>query len=135
MISEQGQNTPLEQAAEMAARLGRAAGQAERVIHSLQTAQAVAGATKTGAVVSGAAAGTALAGPLGAVIGTVITSKTFWKIVGAALAALFLFMFLISNSVGIIFTYLGFESADSYVDQARDNGSIGRVPRSETGRN
>ena len=65
------------------------------------------------------AAGTALAGPLGTVIGAIITSKTFWRIVGAVFAALFLWMFLIANSVGIIFTYLGFESADSYVDQAR----------------
>ena len=119
MISEQGQDTPLEQAAEMAARLGRAAGQAERVVRSIQAAQAVAGAVKTGAAVNGAAAGTALAGPLGTVIGAIITSKTFWRIVGAVFAALFLWMFLIANSVGIIFTYLGFESADSYVDQAR----------------
>ena len=119
MISEQGQDTPLEQAAEMAARLGRAAGQAERVVRSIQAAQAVAGAVKTGAAVSGAAAGTALAGPLGTVIGAIITSKTFWRIVGAVLAALVLWMFLIANSVGIIFTYLGFESADSYVAQAR----------------
>ena len=42
MISEQGQDTPLEQAAEMAARLGRAAGQAERVVRSIQAAPATA---------------------------------------------------------------------------------------------
>ena len=119
MISEQGQDTPLEQAAEMAARLGRAAGQAERVMHSIQAAQVVVGAAKTGAATSGAAVGTALAGPLGTVIGAIITSKTFWRIVGAAFSALLLLMFLIANSVGIIFTYLGYKSADSYVDQAR----------------
>ena len=44
MISEQGQDTPLEQAAEMAARLGRAAGEAEPVGRSIQAAQPVAGA-------------------------------------------------------------------------------------------
>lgn len=114
------EDEPLDKAAEMAARTVRAAGQAKQAAEAVQAAHLAAGAAKSGAAVSGAAAGTALAGPLGAVIGTVLTSRTFWKTVGAILAAILLFLYMIVNSVGIIFSYLGFADADSYVSQARE---------------
>ena len=82
-------------------------------------AKAAAGAAKTGASVSGTAAGTALAGPLGMLIGTLATSKTFWRIIGAIFLTIFLLMYLIANSVGIIMSYLGFGSPGQYVDEAR----------------
>lgn len=111
---------PLDKAAEMAARTVRAAGQAKQAAEAVQAAHLAAGAAKSGAAVSGTAAGTALAGPLGAVIGAVVTSRSFWKAVGAVLAAVLLFMYVIVNSIGIIFSYLGFSDADSYVSQARE---------------
>ena len=57
---------------------------------------------------------------MGAVIGAVLASKSFWKAVGAVLAAVLLFLYMIVNSIGIIFSYLGFADADSYVAQARE---------------
>lgn len=109
---------PLDKAAEMAARIVRAAGQVKQAAEAVQAAHLAAGAAKSGAAMSGTAAGTALAGPLGAVIGAVVTSRSFWKAVGAVLAAVLLFMYVIVNSIGIIFSYLGFSDADSYVSQA-----------------
>lgn len=121
MGREQDGGEPLEQAAEMAARLARAAGQAEKVVHSVQMAKAVEAAAKAGgAAVSGTAAGAALAGPLGAAVGAILTSRTFWKAVLSVLLALLLFVFILVNSVELILTQLGFSSADSYVTQARE---------------
>lgn len=110
---------PLDKAAEMAARTVRAAGQAKQAADAIQAAHTVAGAAGSGAA-AGTTVGTALGGPLGAVIGAVLTSKTFWKAVGAVLASILLFLYMIVNSVGIIFSYLGFADADSYVAQARE---------------
>lgn len=114
------EDEPLDKAAEMAARTVRAAGQAKQAAEAIQAAHLAVGAAKSGAAVSGTAAGTALGGPLGAVIGAVLTSKSFWKAAGAVLAAVFLFLYMIVNSIGIIFSYLGFADADSYVSQARE---------------
>lgn len=119
MSEDWREQEPLDKAAEMAARTVRAAGQAEKIAHSIQAAHAAAGAAKTGAAASGTAVGTALGGPLGFVIGALVTSKTFWKVVGSILLAILLFLYMIVNSVSIIFAYLGFESADSYISQAR----------------
>lgn len=119
-MSDWNEDGPLDRAAETAARLVRAAGQAEKTAHSIQAAHAAAGAAKTGASTSGAAAGTALGGPMGLVIGALATSKTFWKVIGAIFLFLLLFLFLIVNSVGIIMSYLGFGDAGSYVSQARE---------------
>ena len=44
---------------------------------------------KGGAAAAGATTGTALAGPLGAVVGVIVTSKTFWKVIGGILGAIF----------------------------------------------
>ena len=118
-MNEERSEEPLDKAAETAARIVRAAGQTERIAHTIQAAHAAAGALKAGGAASGAAVGTALGGPLGTVIGALLTSKTFWKIVGSILLAILLFAYILANSVGIIFMYLGFSDADAYVSQAR----------------
>ncbi len=118
-MNEERSEEPLDKAAETAARIVRAAGQTERIAHTIQAAHAAAGAVKAGGAASGAAVGTALAGPLGTVAGALLTSKTFWKIVGSILLAILLFAYILVNSVGIIFMYLGFADADGYVSQAR----------------
>lgn len=112
---------PLDKAAGMAARTVRAAGQAEHIAHTIQAAHSAAGAAAgaSAGTVSGAAAGTALGGPLGLIVGTLLTSRTFWKAVGSVLLAILLFLYIIVNSIGLIFSYLGFADADSYVNQAR----------------
>lgn len=114
-MNEDRSDEPLDKAAETAARIVRAAGQA----HAIQAAHAAAGAVKAGGAASGAAVGTALGGPLGTVIGALLTSKTFWKIAGSILLAILLFVYITANSVSIIFMYLGFAEADTYVSQAR----------------
>lgn len=88
MSEDWSKEEPLEQAAEMAARIARAAG-------------AVFGGT------------------LGIVIGEIASSKGFWKVAGAVFAGIFLFLCLLVNSIGLIFSYLGFTNAESYVEQAR----------------
>ena len=52
-------------------------------------------------------------------IGTLVTSKTFWKVIGGIFAALFLWMFLIVNMIGIILNYLGFADADAFASEAQ----------------
>lgn len=118
-MNEDRSEEPLDKAAEMAARIVRAAGQTEKIAHTIQAAHAAAAAAKTGGAASGAAAGTALGGPLGAVVGALLTSKSFWKVMGAILLSILLFVYLIANSVGLIFVYLGFADADAYASQGR----------------
>ena len=118
-MNEERSESPLDKAAENAARIVRAAGQTEKIAHTVQAAHAAAGAIKAGGAASGAAVGTALGGPLGTVIGALLTSKTFWKVIGSILLTILLFAYLIANSVSLIFLYLGFADADSYVSQAR----------------
>ena len=65
------------------------------------------------------AAGTALAGPLGTVIGALVSNKTVWKILVSIFLFCFLWMFIIANMIGIIFSYLGFANADSYANEAQ----------------
>lgn len=95
------------------------AGVAQKAAHGSQAAYAVTAAAKGGGTAAGAAAGTALGGPLGTVVGTLATSRTFWKIVAGVFAALFLWMFLIANMIGIILTYLGFADADAFANEAQ----------------
>ena len=120
MSRDWAEDEPLDKAAETAARTVRAAGQAKQAAEAIQAVHLAAGAAKSGSAVSGTAAGAALGGPMGAVIGAVLASKSFWKAVGAVLAAVLLFLYMIVNSIGIIFSYLGFADADSYVAQARE---------------
>lgn len=55
---------------------------AKNAAHASQAAHAATAAVKGGTTAAGAATGTALAGPLGTIIGTLVTSRTFWKIIG-----------------------------------------------------
>lgn len=87
--------------------------------HASQAAYAVAAAVKGGGTAAGAAAGTALGGPLGMAVVALTSSRTFWKVVSGIFAAIFLWMFLIVNMIGIILTYLGFADADSFVNEAQ----------------
>lgn len=95
------------------------AGTAQKAAHASQAAYAATASAQGGAATAGAATGTALAGPLGAVVGVIVTSKTFWKVVGGILTAIFLWMFIIANLIGIILTYLGFADADAFANEAQ----------------
>ena len=118
-MNEDRSNEPLDKAAETAARIVRAAGQTEKIAHSIQAVHAATGAVRAGGAASGATVGTALGGPLGTLVGALLTSKTVWKVIGSILLAILLFVYLLVNSVSLIFMYLGFADADAYVSQAR----------------
>lgn len=106
-MQDDGMDTsPLDDGADMAA-------------HSAQAAYAVSAAAKGGTAAAGAATGTALAGPFGAIVGTLATSKTFWKVIIGIFLFLFLWMFIIANLIGIILSYLGFANADSFANEAQ----------------
>ena len=49
----------------------------------------------------------------------IVTSKTFWKVIGGIFGAIFLFVFIIANLIGIILTYLGFADADAFANEAQ----------------
>ena len=137
MIEERGDDvkndnsdsTPLEQGASTGAHAAKGIRQAQRIAnhtqsakkaaHTSQAAHSVAAAAKGGGAAAGAATGTALAGPLGTVVGTVVTSRTFWKIIIGILAFIFLWMFIIANLIGIILSYLGFANADAFANEAQ----------------
>lgn len=95
------------------------AGAAQKAAHTSQAAYAATASAQGGAAAAGATTGTALAGPLGTVVGMIVTSKTFWKVVGGILMAIFLWMFIIANLIGIILTYLGFADADAFANEAQ----------------
>lgn len=95
------------------------AGAAQKAAHTSQAAYAATASAQGGAAAAGATTGTALAGPLGTVVGVIVTSKTFWKVVGGILMAIFLWMFIIANLIGIILTYLGFADADAFANEAQ----------------
>lgn len=97
----------------------KGAGAVQNAAHTSQAAYAVTAAAKGGGASAGAAAGTAFGGPLGTVVGALATNKNFWKVVGGIFAALFLWMFLIANMIGIILTYLGFADADAFANEAQ----------------
>lgn len=92
---------------------------AKNAAHASQAAHAATAAVKGGTTAAGAATGTALAGPLGTIIGTLVTSRTFWKIIGGILLFLFLWMFIIANMIGILLSYLGFANADAFANEAQ----------------
>ena len=98
---------------------GSAADGAAHIAHGAQAAYSVISAARAGSTAAGAAVGTATAGPLGTVVGFLVTTKTFWKILGAVFAAILLFLFIIVNFIGILLSYLGFMDADSFANQAQ----------------
>lgn len=73
------------------------AGAAQKAAHTSQAAYVATASAQGGAAAAGATTGTALAGPLGTVVGVIVTSKTFWKVVGGILMAIFLWMFIIAR--------------------------------------
>ena len=98
---------------------GSAADGAAHIAQGAQAAYSVISAARAGSTAAGAAVGTATAGPLGTVVGFLMTTKTFWKILGAVFAAILLFLFIIVNFIGILLSYLGFMDADSFANQAQ----------------
>lgn len=83
----------------------------DRLDHVAQAAQAayhVSAAVRAGSSAAGAAAGTAMAGPLGMLVGALAGSKTIWKGIAAFFLLPLLWLFLIVNMIGIVFSYLGF---------------------------
>lgn len=98
---------------------GSAADGAAHIAQGAQAAYSVISAARAGSTAAGAAVGTATAGPLGTVVGFLVTTKTFWKILGAVFAAILLFLFIIVNFIGILLSYLGFMDADSFAIQAQ----------------
>ena len=98
---------------------GSAADGAAHIAQGAQAAYSVISAARAGSTAAGAAVGTATAGPLGTVVGFLVTTKTFWKILGAVFAAILLFLFVIVNFIGILLSYLGFMDADSFANQAQ----------------
>lgn len=87
--------------------------------HASQAAYAVVAAVKGGGTAAGTAAGTALGGPMGMAVAALTSSRAFWKVASGIFAAIFLWMFLIVNMIGIILTYLGFADTDSFVNEAQ----------------
>lgn len=125
MSDEKQSTTPLDTAANAAMETAHMAHQVHKAASSLNagkniahSAQAASSIATTGAV-AGSTVGTAVAGPLGAVIGFLVTSKTFRRIIAAILAAIILFLFIIVNFFGILFSYLGFIDADSFANEAQ----------------
>jgi len=100
---------------------GSVADGAARAAHGAQAAYSVISAAKAGGAAAGAAVGTATAGPLGTVVGFLVTTKTFWKVLGSVFAAILLFIFIIVNFIGILLSYLGFMDADSFANQAQSD--------------
>lgn len=98
---------------------GSVADGAANAAHGAQAAYTVISAAKAGGTAAGAAVGTAAAGPLGTVVGFLVTTKTFWKVLGSVFAAILLFIFIIVNFIGILLSYLGFMDADSFANQAQ----------------
>ncbi|MBE5063987.1 transglycosylase SLT domain-containing protein [Lachnospiraceae bacterium DSM 108991] len=98
---------------------GSVADGAASAAHGAQAAYSVISAAKAGSAAAGAAIGTATAGPLGTVVGFLVTTKTFWKVLGSVFAAILLFIFIIVNFIGILLSYLGFMDADSFANQAQ----------------
>ena len=98
---------------------GSAADGAAHIAQGAQAAYSVISAARAGSTAAGAAVGTATAGPLGTVVGFLVTTKTFWRILGAVFAAILLFLFIIVNFIGILLSYLGFMDADSFANQAQ----------------
>ena len=95
---------------------------AQKLLHiTAQTAYATTAAVAAGGTAAGMAAGTALAGPLGTVIGVDwYQNKTSLENTRSYFPCfVFLWMFIIANMIGIIFSYLGFANADSYANEAQ----------------
>lgn len=127
MAEERHDTSPLDNTANAAIQTAKTAKQAKQVADGIKNAKnaakgaqaAYSTATAAGGSVAGSTIGTAIAGPLGTVVGFLVTNKTFQKVVAAIMAAILLFLFIIVNFIGIMFSYLGFMDANSFANEAQ----------------
>ena len=127
MAEERHDTSPLDNTANAAIQTAKTAKQAKQVADGIKNAKnaakgaqaAYSTATAAGGSVAGSTIGTAIAGPLGTVVGFLVTNKTFQKVVAAIMAAILLFLFIIVNFIGILFSYLGFMDANSFANEAQ----------------
>lgn len=127
MAEERQDTSPLDSTANAAMQAAKTAKQAKKIADSIKSAKNTAKgaqaassiATAGGGSVAGSTVGTAVAGPLGTVIGFLITNKTFQRVVAAIMAGILLFLFIIVNFIGILFSYLGFMDANSFANEAQ----------------
>lgn len=127
MAEERQDTSPLDSTANAAMQTAKTAKQAKQIADSIKSAKNTAkGAqaassivTAGGGSVAGSTIGTAVAGPLGTVIGFLITNKTFQRVAAAIMAGILLFLFIIVNFIGILFSYLGFMDANSFANEAQ----------------
>lgn len=127
MAEERHDTSPLDNTVNAAIQTAKTAKQAKQVADGIKNAKnaakgaqaAYSTATAAGGSVAGSTIGTAIAGPLGTVVGFLVTNKTFQKVVAAIMAAILLFLFIIVNFIGILFSYLGFMDANSFANEAQ----------------
>lgn len=127
MAEERQDTSPLDSTANAAMQTAKTAKQAKQIADSIKSAKNTAKgaqaassiATAGGGNVAGSTIGTAVAGPLGTVIGFLITNKTFQRVATAIMAGILLFLFIIVNFIGILFSYLGFMDANSFANEAQ----------------
>ena len=127
MAEERQDTSPLDSTANAAMQTAKTAKQAKQIADSIKSAKNTAKgaqaassiATAGGGSVAGSTIGTAVAGPLGTVIGFLITNKTFQRVATAIMAGILLFLFIIVNFIGILFSYLGFMDANSFANEAQ----------------
>lgn len=127
MAEERQDTSPLDSNANAAMQTAKTAKQAKQIADGVKSAKNAAKgtqaassiATASGGSVAGSTIGTAVAGPLGTVIGFLVTNKTFQRIVAGVMAGILMFLFIIVNFIGILFSYLGFMDANSFVNEAQ----------------
>lgn len=127
MAEERQDTSPLDSTANAAMQTAKTAKQAKQIADGVKSAKNAAKgtqaassiATASGGSVAGSTIGTAVAGPLGTVIGFLVTNKTFQRIVAGVMAGILMFLFIIVNFIGILFSYLGFMDANSFVNEAQ----------------
>lgn len=127
MAEDRQDSSPLDSTANAAMQTAKTAKQAKQIADGVKSAKNAAKgaqaassiATASSGGVAGSTIGTAVAGPLGTVIGFVVTNKTFQRIVAGVMAAILLFVFIIVNFIGILFSYLGFMDANSFANEAQ----------------
>lgn len=127
MAEERQDTSPLDSTANAAMQTAKTAKQAKQIADGVKSAKNAAKgtqaassiATASGGSVAGSTIGTAVAGPLGTVIGFLVTNKTFQRIVAGVMAGILMFLFVIVNFIGILFSYLGFMDANSFVNEAQ----------------
>lgn len=127
MAEERQDSSTLDSTANVAMQTAKTAKQAKQIADGVKSAKNAAKgaqaassiATASSGGVAGSTIGTAVAGPLGTVIGFLVTNKTFQRIVAGVMAAILLFVFIIVNFIGILFSYLGFMDANSFANEAQ----------------